>query len=62
MKAKAIIIISIIIGLITIALAWLSSSESIGIELPFYIWAAPSVLWCCVFLPIIVSKKKDSDK
>jgi len=59
MKSRTIIIISIIVGLVTIALAWSSGSESIGIDLPFYIWVAPAVLWCVIIMPLLISKKKD---
>ncbi|MFT3985969.1 MAG: hypothetical protein QM697_18890 [Lachnospiraceae bacterium] len=62
MKNKTIIIISIIVGLVTIALGWLNGSDRFGIDLPFYIWVAPSVLWCTIILPALVSKKNDSDK
>jgi len=62
MKSKTIIIVSIIVGLVTIALALISGIESIGFELPFYILVAPAVLWCVIILPVLINKKNDSDK
>ena len=62
MKSKAVIIISMIVGFVTIALGWMSGSERMGVELPFYIWVAPAVLWCVIILPALMSKKNGSEK
>ncbi len=62
MNRKTLVIISIIVGFITLALSFISSSDRFDIDIPYYICVAPSVLWCIIILPALANKKSGSDK
>ncbi len=62
MKEKNMIIISIIIGLVTIALPILNALGLFGTKLPSYMFVSPAVLWCVIILPALARKKNNSDK
>jgi len=67
MKAKSLIIWAIICALLTLALAWISSSNQFDFKLPWAIVSAPSILFVVVILlPYAVredkKKKEEAEK
>ena len=66
MKGKTIVIIGIVVMLITLLLAWISSNVFFAFEIPWYVISAPitfqAILLICVYLPSQKKENKDDDK
>jgi len=60
MKPKVLIICAIIFAVLTIALAWIGSSERFDTTIPWFITSAPSVFFFLfILLPYAIKEEKN---